>query len=78
MRKAYKRLILMIVIVLMSNTITIAVMNKVNENKIKEIVKSIIVIENEKDMIEINTVEELQYLVNKCTLDNTKEFIECD
>ena len=78
MKKAYKRLILMVVIILISNMITIGIMNKVNENKIKEVVKNIIVVENEKDMIEINTVEELQYLVNKCTLDNTKEFIECD
>ena len=78
MSKVYKRLILTIVIVLISNIITIGIMNRVNENKVKGIVKSIIVVENEKDMIEINTVEELQYLVNKCTLDNTKEFIECD
>lgn len=69
MKKAYKRLILMIVIVLISNMITIGIMNKVNENKI-----------NKKDLqieqIENETTNEI--LTMQCDFNYKKGFIECD
>lgn len=69
MRKAYKRLILTIVIVLISNIITIGIMNKVYSDKI-----------NKKDLqieqIENETTNEI--LTMKCDFDYKKGFIECD
>ena len=69
MSKATKRLILMIVMILITNTITVITMNKVYNDKIKETETQIEQIENE-------TTNEI--LTMQCDFDYKKGYIECD
>lgn len=69
MRKVYKRLILMIVIVLISNIATIGIMNRIYNDKINKKNLQIEQIENE-------TTNEI--LTMQCDFDYKKGFIECD